>query len=162
MEPEMKKRPTKRAPDVWDSAAFSSIFLASSFSCSQAESTPAHTQVTQTVGWLRQNVIASLICVCKYSWQFFCKKSQKRTSSMFNPPNSYPNSGSYFDLLKRITQLVQKKKVDQQILQIVQQAFEKELSSENVVLSRPEKTRLLQQVTRAVLTEAITKISDIK
>jgi hypothetical protein len=42
--------PTKRAPDVWDSAAFSSIFLASSFSCSQALSTPAHTQVTQTVG----------------------------------------------------------------------------------------------------------------
>ena len=41
---------TKRAPDVWDSAAFSSILLASSFSCSQAESTPAHTQVTQTVG----------------------------------------------------------------------------------------------------------------
>jgi hypothetical protein len=34
---------------VWDSAAFSSIFLASSFSCSQALSTPAHTQVTQTV-----------------------------------------------------------------------------------------------------------------
>jgi hypothetical protein len=41
--------PTKRAPDVWDSAAFSSIFLVSSFSYSQAESTPAHTQVTQTV-----------------------------------------------------------------------------------------------------------------
>jgi hypothetical protein len=35
---------------VWDSAAFSSIFLASSFSCSRTESTPAHTQVTQTVG----------------------------------------------------------------------------------------------------------------
>jgi len=34
---------------VWDSAAFSSIFLASGFLCSQAESTPAHTQVTQTV-----------------------------------------------------------------------------------------------------------------
>ena len=44
-----KRQLTKRAPDVWDSAAFSSIFLASSFSCSQAESTPAHTQVTQTV-----------------------------------------------------------------------------------------------------------------
>ena len=41
---------TKRAPDVWDSAAFSSLFLASGFFCSQAESTPAHTQVTQTVG----------------------------------------------------------------------------------------------------------------
>ena len=37
------------APDVWDSAAFSSIFLASGFSCSQTESTPTHTQVTQIV-----------------------------------------------------------------------------------------------------------------
>ena len=42
-------RLTQRAPDVWDSAAFSSIFLASSFFCSQAESTPAHTQVTPAV-----------------------------------------------------------------------------------------------------------------
>jgi len=46
-----KQRLTKRAPDVWDSAAFSSIFLAWSFSCSQTESTPTHTQVAQTVGW---------------------------------------------------------------------------------------------------------------
>ena len=46
------------APDWWDSARFTGIFpwtvrqdrLASSFSCSQTESTPAHTQVTQTVG----------------------------------------------------------------------------------------------------------------
>ena len=47
--------PTKRAPDVWDSAAFSSIFLASGFSCSQALSTPAHTQVTQTVSRQSRN-----------------------------------------------------------------------------------------------------------
>jgi hypothetical protein len=40
---------------VWESARFTSIFLASSFSYSQALSTPAHTQVTQTVGWQRQN-----------------------------------------------------------------------------------------------------------
>jgi hypothetical protein len=45
-----KPRLTKRAPDVWDSAAFSGFFLASSFPCSQTESAPAHTQVTQTVG----------------------------------------------------------------------------------------------------------------
>jgi hypothetical protein len=44
----IKRQPTKRAPDVWESARFMSIFLASGFSCSQAESTPAHTQVTQT------------------------------------------------------------------------------------------------------------------
>jgi hypothetical protein len=49
------QRPTMRAPDVWDSAAFSSIFLASSFSCSQTESTPAPAPVTQTVGRTRAN-----------------------------------------------------------------------------------------------------------
>ena len=36
-------------PDKWDSAAFSSIFLAWSFFCSQAFSQPAHLRVTQTV-----------------------------------------------------------------------------------------------------------------
>jgi hypothetical protein len=36
--------------DLWESAAFLSIFLALGFFCSQAESTPAHTRVTQTVG----------------------------------------------------------------------------------------------------------------
>ena len=49
METKAKSGLTKRAPDVWDSAAFSSIFHASSFSCSQAESTPAPARVTQTV-----------------------------------------------------------------------------------------------------------------
>ena len=44
--------PIKIAPDVWESARFRSIFLASSrfASCLQAESTPAHTQSTQAVG----------------------------------------------------------------------------------------------------------------
>jgi hypothetical protein len=46
---------TQRAPDVWESARFTSIFLASSFFCSQTESTPAHTQVTQTVGRQEEN-----------------------------------------------------------------------------------------------------------
>jgi hypothetical protein len=44
--------PTKRAVDVWNSAAFTSSFLASSFSCSQTESTPTPAPVTQTVRWL--------------------------------------------------------------------------------------------------------------
>jgi len=46
---------TMRAADWWDSAPFSSIFLASGFSCSQAESTPAHQRLTQTVGTLRKD-----------------------------------------------------------------------------------------------------------
>ena len=43
-------RPTQRAPDVWESARFTGIFLASGLYCPQSESTPAHTRVTQTVG----------------------------------------------------------------------------------------------------------------
>jgi len=34
-----QKRPTQRAPDVWDSAAFSGIFLALGLYCPQSEST---------------------------------------------------------------------------------------------------------------------------
>jgi hypothetical protein len=45
-----RKRLTKRAADWWDSARFTSIFLASGFSCSRSESTPAHQRLTQTVG----------------------------------------------------------------------------------------------------------------
>ena len=50
-----QRQPTKRALGAGDSAAFSSIFLASGFSCSQAESTPAHQRLTQTVGTLRKD-----------------------------------------------------------------------------------------------------------
>ena len=48
--PKWERGLTKRTLDAGDSAAFSSIFLASSFSCSQIESTPTHLPVTQTVG----------------------------------------------------------------------------------------------------------------
>jgi len=48
-------RPTKRAPDKWDSAAFFDSFLASSFFCSQAFSQPAPAPVTQTVGLQAQS-----------------------------------------------------------------------------------------------------------
>jgi len=44
------RRPTKLALDAGDSAAFSRIFLASSFLCSQTESTPGPAPLTQTVG----------------------------------------------------------------------------------------------------------------
>lgn len=37
--------PTKRAPDVWEPARCTGIFLASDSSYVQAESTPIHTQV---------------------------------------------------------------------------------------------------------------------
>jgi hypothetical protein len=53
-----KSRRTKRAVDGWDSAAFSSIFLASGFLCSQTESTPAQPPLTQTVRRISHKEIA--------------------------------------------------------------------------------------------------------
>jgi hypothetical protein len=60
---------------VWDSAAFSSIFLASGFSCSQALSTPAHTQVTQTVGWQRRRASAKPYLFRKFRFNNWLKNS---------------------------------------------------------------------------------------
>ena len=54
-----------------------------------------------------------------------------------------------------MTRRVQQNKVDNQILEILQQVFEKELGQENIVLSRPERIRLFQQVTKAILTDVL-------
>ena len=45
-----KNCPTPRAPDVWESARFRSLFLASSFFCSQTLSTPARRSSRKTLG----------------------------------------------------------------------------------------------------------------
>ena len=56
-----QKRPTQRAADAGDSAArFAVEHFAKrgfGFSCSHAESTPAHTQVTQAVRQLPDNLL---------------------------------------------------------------------------------------------------------
>lgn len=74
------------------------------------------------------------------------------------PPNPFQNSNSYQDLLKRMTHNVQQNKVDEQMLIILQQVFEKELAKENIILSRPERTRLFQQITKVILTDMLEKI----
>lgn len=81
---------------------------------------------------------------------------------MLNPPNSSQNPGSYVDLLKRIAQRVQQTKVDNQILEIMQQATEKELAQQKIVLSRLERVRLFRQVAKAVLTDLLAKIDGEK
>ena len=60
-------RPTKRAVDWRDSVRFTSIFLASGFSCFQTFSQPARQPLTQTVGhrviWNSKSKIVSLAVV---------------------------------------------------------------------------------------------------
>ena len=76
--------------------------------------------------------------------------------------NSYQYSASYDDLLKLMIQHAQQNKIDDQIIEILKQFFEKELSKENRPFSRPERTRLFQQVTKTILADVLGKIDGTK
>ena len=76
--------------------------------------------------------------------------------------NSYQYSGSYYDLLKLMIRRAQQYKVDDQILEILKQFFEKELGKEHMVLSRPERKRMFQQLTKAILTDVLGKLDGTK
>ncbi len=79
---------------------------------------------------------------------------------MFDPLN-YPNPGSYDDVLQRMTRRMQQNGVDNQIFEILRQVFEKELEH-GIILSRPERARLFQQVSIAILTDVLGKIGGAK
>ena len=76
--------------------------------------------------------------------------------------SSYQHSDSYDDLLKLMIQHAQQNEIDKQIFEILKQFFEKELSKENRPFSRPERARLFQQVTKAILTDVLGKIDGAK
>ena len=100
-----------------------------------------HTDIPALAG------IASRWAACQANWRVVLEAQQSRfrigkkavqnirITIMINPPpKSFQNSGSYHDLLKRMTHQVQQNKVDDQIITILQQVFEKELGKENIVL----------------------------
>ncbi len=76
--------------------------------------------------------------------------------------NSYQYSDSYDDLLKLMIQHAKQNELDDQIIEILKQFFEKELGKENRPFSRPERNRLFQQVTKAILTDVLGKIDGAK
>ncbi len=61
-----------------------------------------------------------------------------------------------------MTQHAQQNEIDNQIIEILKKFFEMELSKENRPLSRPERTRLFQEITKTILTDVIGKIGDTK
>lgn len=79
---------------------------------------------------------------------------------MLNPFGSQQVPGSYVNLQKRMLQRLKSAKVDDQIFQVVQQAYEVALSEEGVVLSRPERKRLLSQILKQVLDDMRKKLDD--
>ena len=75
-------------------------------------------------------------------------------------PQRDPGLSSYVNLKKRMLQNVQAAKIDDQIFQAVQNAFENALQKENIVLSRPERKRLFAQILKSVLEEMVKKLDD--
>lgn len=63
-----------------------------------------------------------------------------------------------FDIKKRIIQSMQSAQVNDHIFDAAAKAFEKALNSENIVLARSEKHRLLGEILKSVLTDMLTKL----
>jgi hypothetical protein len=77
---------------------------------------------------------------------------------MLNPFGSQHVPGSYVDLRKRMFKHVQDLKVHDQIFEVVKNAYDQALARENVVLSRPEITRMLSQIMKMVLDDMSQKL----
>ena len=77
---------------------------------------------------------------------------------MQNPFGPQQVPGSYFNLKERMFQTVQSAKVNDHIFEIVQMAYEEALAKENVILSLPERKRLLAQILKLVLEDMIKKL----
>lgn len=76
---------------------------------------------------------------------------------MQNPFGPQPDPGSYIDLRKRMLQRVQSFKVSDQILEVLQVAYEDALKEEHIILSSPERKRMLSQISKSVLQEMLGK-----
>ena len=74
---------------------------------------------------------------------------------MKNPFGDQQVPGSYHNLKERMYKKVSAK-VNEQIREIMMKAYENALYEENVVLSRPERNRLFDQILKMIL-EDITK-----
>ena len=79
---------------------------------------------------------------------------------MLNPFGSQQVPGSYVNLQKRMLQRIQSAKIDDQIFEVVTRAYEVALNEEGILLSRPERKRLLSQILKLVLEDMTRKLDD--
>jgi hypothetical protein len=81
---------------------------------------------------------------------------------MKNPfgPQQDPGLYSYVNLQKRMLKNIKDARVDDQIFSVVQKTFEKALLGENILLSAPEKQRMLAQIMKQVLTDMLSKLDN--
>ena len=76
---------------------------------------------------------------------------------MIEPPLSMPDG----DLANRITQRMLQNQLDQQIIQVVKQGFTRILSSDTIILSRPQRVQLYKQVAQAFLNQIIDNLDQV-
>jgi len=76
---------------------------------------------------------------------------------MKNPFGDQQVPGSYHNLKERMYKKVSAN-VNDQILVILQHAYENALNAENIVLSRPERKRLFSQILKLVLEDVGRKL----
>ena len=76
---------------------------------------------------------------------------------MKNPFGDQQVPGSYHNLKERMYKKVSAN-VNEQVLEIMVKAYEDALNEENVVLSRPERKRLLSQIVKMVMDDMIQKL----
>lgn len=69
-----------------------------------------------------------------------------------------PDSGSYTNLKERVFQMVKAAGINDRIFEIVKMTYEEALAKENILLSRPERKRLLSQVLKLVLDDMLRKL----
>ena len=75
---------------------------------------------------------------------------------MKNPFGDQQVPGSYHNLKERMYKKISGN-VNEQIREIMVRAYENALDEENVVLSRPERNRLLSQITKMVMEDILNK-----
>ena len=76
---------------------------------------------------------------------------------MKNPCGDQKIPGSYHNLQERMYKKVSAN-VNEQILAMMIKAYEDALNDENIVLTRPERKRLLSQITKMVMEDLLKKI----
>lgn len=77
---------------------------------------------------------------------------------MLNPFGSSNIPGSYFGLRDRLFRKLKSAEVDKQIYQLLQNAYEGVLDSENIVLARVERKRLMADLSSQILTDLAKEI----
>ena len=79
---------------------------------------------------------------------------------MKNPFGDQKIPGSYHNLQERMYKKVSAQ-VNDQMLKVMQKAYEDALYEENVVLSRPERKRLLSQIVKMVMEDMLKKFDPL-